>query len=77
MSQTVEQRLAALEAEVAELKKRLDPAKPAQHWVDKIYGTFANDPHYEEAMKLGRKYRESLRPKPKGKKKRKPKHADS
>lgn len=76
-AQTVEQRLAALEAEVAELKKRLGPQEAAKHWVDKIYGTFANDPLYEEAMRLGRKYRESLRPKAKGKKKRKSRHGHS
>jgi hypothetical protein len=76
-AQTLEQRLAALEAEVAELKKQIRPPEPAKHWVDKIYGTFANDPLYEEAMRLGRKYRESLRPKSKSKKKRKKKNGDS
>jgi hypothetical protein len=31
-------------------------------WWERIYGTFANSPEYEEAMRLGRAYRESLRP---------------
>ena len=31
--------------------------------LDEIYGAFENDPIYEEAMRLGREYRESLRPK--------------
>jgi hypothetical protein len=31
--------------------------------LDEIYGAFARDPHFEEAMRLGREYRESLRPK--------------
>lgn len=60
----IELRLAALEAEVAELKQRLEePAEPKQHWVDKVFGAFADDPDFLEAMRLGRKYRESQRPK--------------
>jgi len=55
----------ALEVEVARLKERLEEsAEPKPHWVDKVYGAFANDPDFLEAMRLGRQYRESLRPKP-------------
>jgi hypothetical protein len=32
-------------------------------WWEEILGSFANDPAYDEAMQLGRQYRESLRPK--------------
>lgn len=61
----IELRVAALEAEVSQLKQRLDTVtQPAKPWWQEIYGTFANDPLYEEAMRLGREYRESLRPKP-------------
>jgi hypothetical protein len=61
----LEARVAALEAEMVELKQKLETVtKPAKPWWEEIYGTFANDPIYEEAMRLGRKYRESLRPKP-------------
>ena len=61
----LEGRVAALEAEVARLRQRLDATtKPAKPWWEEIYGTFADDPIYEEAMRLGREYRESLRPKP-------------
>jgi hypothetical protein len=61
----IELRVAALEAEVAQLKQRLDAVtKPAKPWWREIYGTFANDPLYEAAMRLGREYRESLRPTP-------------
>ena len=55
-------RVAALEAEVAQLKQQLQaPAETKGHWVDRVYGAFANDPDFLEAMRLGRKYRESLR----------------
>jgi hypothetical protein len=61
----IETRVAALESEVARLKQRLeDSTEPKGHWVDKVYGAFADDPAFLEAMSLGRKYRESLRPKP-------------
>jgi hypothetical protein len=60
----IELRIAALESEVARLKQRLEePAESKRHWVDDVYGAFANDPDFLEAMRLGRKYRESLRPK--------------
>lgn len=57
-------RVTALEAEVARLKERVEKAvSPRGDWLDEIYGVFDNDPIYEEAMRLGREYRESLRPK--------------
>lgn len=60
----IEQRVAALEAEVTLLKQKLEAVtKPTAPWWQQIYGTFADDPLYEEAMRSGREYRESLRPK--------------
>ncbi len=60
----IELRVAALEAEVMQLRHLLEAViKPARPWWQEIYGTFANDSLYEEAMRLGREYRESLRPK--------------
>src|SRR6266404_2268199 len=60
----IEQRVAALEAEVTLLKHMLEAvSKPTTPWWQQIYGTFADDPLYEEAMRAGREYRESLRPK--------------
>jgi hypothetical protein len=59
----LEKRVAALEEELAALRKKLETADTAAPWWERIAGTFAHDPIYEEAMKLGRKYRESLRPK--------------
>jgi hypothetical protein len=74
----LEQRLTAVEAELAEIKQRLPAEKPAGHaWLERIYGAFANDPEYEEAMRLGREYRESLRPKTRKRRKRKDAHVGS
>jgi hypothetical protein len=68
-------RLSNLEAEVEKLKEQIangKPVIPQQPWWEKIWGTFANDPYYDEAMELGRKYRESLRPKEPRRQKAKP-----
>jgi hypothetical protein len=66
----LEERVAALEAEVARLRLKVEgAASQRRDWWNEIAGTFANDPLYEEAMRLGREYRESLRPKPRKRKK--------
>ena len=61
---SLEERVAALEAEVACLKQaNPNGAEPQKAWWEEIWGRFKDDPEYEEAMRLGREYRESLRPK--------------
>jgi hypothetical protein len=56
----IEERLAALELEVAELKRKLPPVEPViQPWWEINVGIFADDPAFEEAMELGRQYRKS------------------
>lgn len=35
------------------------PRRPQKRWWREIAGTFANNPDFEEAMRLGREYRES------------------
>lgn len=56
----LEERVAILEAEVALLKNKLESDSSKTPWWEKINGTFANDPMYDEAMQLGREYRKSL-----------------
>lgn len=61
MSNTeIETRLANLETELKKLRADIhgDAKKP---WWENIVGKFADDPIYDEAMQLGREYRESLR----------------
>ena len=76
--QQLETRVAALEAEVARLRSRIeDSAQRGKNtdgnepWWRRIAGTFEGDPIYAEAMRLGREYRESLRPRPRRPKKKK------
>lgn len=80
-AEKLEARVAALEAEVARLRDKVEKNdkaaeplekndKAAEPWWKQIVGMFADDPLHEEATRLGREYRESLRPKPRKKKKK-------
>ena len=60
---TIEERLTVLEAEMERLKQeRGGTAGAPQPWWKEIWGTFKDDAAYVEAMRLGREYREALRP---------------
>ena len=63
----LEKQVSVLTDELAEVKKQVANGHTAEEempWWEKRWGWFDNDPDYEMAMKLGREYRESLRPKP-------------
>jgi hypothetical protein len=53
----MEQRLAAVEQQVAELRRRAE--RPAANWIEEIAGTFENDPVFEEVLRYAREYRQS------------------
>ena len=57
----IEKRLEMLEAEVALLKSEVKKKgnKSEIPWWKQRIGIFADDPAHEEAMRLGREYRES------------------
>jgi hypothetical protein len=62
-SKSVEERLAAVELELAELKRRMPPAGSQQNWIEKITGSFKDDPEFDEILRLGREIRRADRPK--------------
>lgn len=57
----LETRVTNLEAMVAELRRKVEKSEKDVPWWEKIRGTFANDPLFEEAMRLGREYRVSTK----------------
>ena len=63
MSNTeLETRIKTLESEIAVLKEKFKKIEKSESpWWEQIAGTFADDPIYEEAMRLGREYRLSQR----------------
>ena len=78
-SNILEQRVAALETEVTRLKALLEEKKaPEPVGWRRIIGSFADDPvAFEEAMRLGREWRESFRPKTRSPKKKSQKSKSS
>jgi hypothetical protein len=74
----LEKQISMLADELAEIKKQVANGHTPEEempWWEKRWGLFDNDPDYEMAMKLGREYRESLRPKPVKKRKQTAKKA--
>jgi hypothetical protein len=64
----LESRVAILEEKVTQLQRKLDAVGPeTKPWWQNIVGAFADDPAFEEATRLGREYRESLRPRKRSK----------
>lgn len=54
-----EQRLEALEREVAEIRRRLTSLPPNGNWVDEISGSMKQHPEFDEVVRLGREFRAS------------------
>jgi hypothetical protein len=59
----MEERMTALEQELAQLKQQVQNGKQqdATPWWQQISGVFKDCPEFDEAMRLGRKWRESQR----------------
>jgi hypothetical protein len=62
MSVSLEKRVAAFEEQMALLRRGGQAKLGGREWLDDLYGRFAGDPIFAQAMKLGAKYRRSLRP---------------
>ncbi len=61
----IERRLDALEKQVKTLtsQRQGNPAPATnKEWLLNIWGSFADDPAFDEAMSYGRKWREAQRP---------------
>ena len=61
---TLEERVAALETEVKQLKQQHEPDTLSDDvpWWKKIVGVFQDDTAFEEAVRLGREWREVTAP---------------
>ena len=55
--------MSLLEAELLRVKTKLEAEKPQEQpimqWWERRIGAFKDNPDYEEAMRLGREYREA------------------
>ncbi len=58
----LEKRVQVLEKTVEELREMLGAGAQQRYWWQEDAGRFANDPVFDEIVRLGREYRESLRP---------------
>lgn len=59
MNPTLEQRVEELEKKVAELTGQLAEPKRREKDPMRTFGIFKDDPHFEEAVRLGREWREA------------------
>jgi hypothetical protein len=55
----LEQRVDDLERQVAELRNMVKPLRPLKS-VQDTFGLFANDPEFDEIVRLGREYRNQV-----------------
>jgi hypothetical protein len=57
---TLEDRIAALESELAAVKRQLATLAKPRAWLDDIVGSMNSCPDFEEVVRLGRAWRESV-----------------
>jgi hypothetical protein len=63
LEETFSKRIAKLEEQVSQLTRQVNSTSASlEPWWKRIVGVYENDPEFDEAMRLGREYRESLRP---------------
>lgn len=55
----LEDRVASLEQEVAQLKLQLLDKKPGSNWVDEVSGSFEGDQGFREILRLGKELRDA------------------
>ena len=57
----LEKKVNDLERQIAELRREIRPLSPLPS-VQKTFGMFANDPEFDEIVRLGREYRRQAGP---------------
>lgn len=62
MADTIEVRLAKVERELAILKARTGESGTKDNWIEKITGSFKDDPDFEEIVRLGKEMRDAELP---------------
>jgi hypothetical protein len=60
-TEAIEGRLSAVEKELAELKSLMSSKKSKAAWWEEMFGSFADSEGFDEAVWLGKEYRDSLR----------------
>ena len=58
--QTIEQRLMEVERALEDLKRRLPPPADGTSWIERIAGTFKDDPDFDKIVRLGCEFRKSV-----------------
>ena len=58
----LETRVATLEKDMAEVRRRLGDSTSMQEWLLRVSGRFKDDPEFDEIVRLGREMREADRP---------------
>jgi hypothetical protein len=62
---TIEERLAQVEKELADLKSRMKSLDtPKKNWIKAISGSFKDDPDFAEIVRLGKEIRDADKPEP-------------
>ena len=62
MAETIEVRLAKVERELAILKARTGEGGTKANWIEKITGSFKDDPDFDEIVRLGKELRDAELP---------------
>ena len=57
---TIEERLTAVEHELAELRRKTPTERDGKSWIERIAGTFRDDPDFDEIVRLGREFRKAV-----------------
>jgi hypothetical protein len=60
---SIEERLASVERDLAELKAPFPPEPKPENWIERISGSMQDYPEFDEILRLGREMREADRPK--------------